>query len=91
MSEFAFTVFIISATVIAGAVAFHYRKKQDMREATVEEAEKLMNQFLDNPTEEHFTVCYRHLAINSIKMSEINNPELVSQFVSYIQNNQVAQ
>lgn len=91
MPEFAFTIFIISVTVIAGAVAFHYCKKADMREAVIEEAERLMHQFLDNPSQDHFNAAYRHLAINSITMKEVGNDELVEQFITYIKNHQVAQ
>lgn len=88
MPEFAFTISVI---IIAGAVALHYRKKADMREAVIEEAERLMNQFLDNPSQEHFDSAYQHLAINSITMKEVGNDELVEQFITYIKNHQVAQ
>ena len=33
MPKFAFTIFIISVTVIAVEVAFHYRKKANMHDA----------------------------------------------------------
>ena len=90
MAEIAFTIFIISCTIIAGTVALHYRKKEDMRQAIIEEAERLMNQFLDNPSQEHFDVVYKFLSINGVMLSEVNS-ELASQFISYIQQNQIAQ
>ena len=91
MAEIAFTIFIISCTIIAGTVALHYRKKEDMRQAIIEEAERLMNQFLDNPSQEHFDMVYKFLAVNEVTMKEVGNDELVSQFISYIQQNQIAQ
>lgn len=90
MAEIAFTTFIISCIIIAGAVAFHYRKKEDMRQAMIDEAERLMNQFLDNPSQEHFDVVYKFLAVNEVMLSEVSS-ELASQFISYIQQNQITQ